>query len=306
MRKFLIATLCFAALGLLMPRTPAFAQDVCGCVNKSTGLVRIVSSTERCRSWENPVMLGKTAETGPAGPPGAAGPPGPQGLPGPQGPPGAPGPPGPQGLPGLQGPPGEPGPPGHEVHASETTAQTPAAGAPRESGSQTASQAPAEHGIIPRASELLLALALIAIVLSITALCLVIYFYRLIQKTSSELSATSKVLGLGADRLEKVADRYVLSVFLILKDILIYKSQMPGREDKEPGADPFREDVETAVKKIVERPGVTTLRDLYFILRGRFSEQQIKDSVFRLRTEGAITWEGSETKLDFTTPISLA
>ena len=51
---------------------------------------------------------------------------------------------------------------------------------------------------------------------------------------------------------------------------------------------------------------VTTLRDLFFILRGRFSEQQIKDSVSKLRTEGAITWEGNETRLDFTTPLSLA
>jgi hypothetical protein len=160
--------------------------------------------------------------------------------------------------------------------------------------------------MIPGASELVPALALIAIVLSITALCLIIYFHRVIQKTASEISATSKVLGLSAERLEKVADRYVLSVFLILKDILIYKSQLPGSEDKEPGADPFQEDVETAVKKIVERPGVTTLRDLFFILRGRFSEQQIKDSVSKLRTEGAITWEGNETRLDFTTPISLA
>jgi hypothetical protein len=149
------------------------------------------------------------------------------------------------------------------------------------------------------------ALALIAIVLSITAICLIIYFSRVLQETASEISVTSKLLGITAERLEKVADRYVLNVFQTLKEILNYKSQPPGRENKGPMADPIQEDLETTVKKIVERPGVTTLRDLYFILRGRFSERQIRDSVFRLRTEGAIIWDGSETGLDFTTPISL-
>ena len=114
------------------------------------------------------------------------------------------------------------------------------------------------------------------------------------------------MLGVTAERLEKIADRYVLNVFQILKETLNSKSQLSGKEDKGPAADPFQEDVETAVREIVERPGITTLRDLCFILRGRFSEQQIKDSVFRLRTGGAVIWEGSETGLDFTTPISPA
>jgi hypothetical protein len=187
--------------------------------------------------------------------------------------------------------------------------ETPTAGQPQKPESPPAPRAPAtqgDRGMVFALSELAPALALIAIVLSLTALCLIIYFFRALQRTASDIAAVSKVLGLSAERLEKVADRYVLSVFLIIKDILVYKSQLTGREDKAPETDPFQEDVETAVKKIVERPGVTTLRDLYFILRGRFSEQQIKDSVFRLRTEGAITWEGSETGLDFTTPISLA
>jgi len=156
------------------------------------------------------------------------------------------------------------------------------------------------------ASTLIAGLALVAIVLSITALCLIIYFYRLIHKIASEIASTSKTLGLNTDRLEKVADRYILSVFLIMKDILLYKSQTPDNDAKEPETDPFQEDVNTAVKKIMERPGITTLRDLYFILRGRFSEQQIKEAVFRLREEGAVTWEGGETRLDFTTPISQA
>jgi len=295
MRSFLTAALCLAALGLLMQPAPASAQDVCGCANKSTGLVRIVTSIDRCRSWENPVILGKTGEMGTIGPQGPAGPQGPQG---------------PQGAQGPQGPAGEPGPPGREVRVVEAPAETPAAGQPQKSGSQPAAQtppAPVDQGASLEASNLLVpALALIAIVLSVTAICLMLYFYRIIQQILSEISSNSKLLGFNTERLGKVGDRYILSVFLIMKDILLYKSQLPDREEKGPAVDPFQEDVQTAVKKVVERPGLTTLRDLYFILRGRFSEQQIKEAVFKLRAEGSITWEGTETRLDFTTPISLA
>jgi len=93
---------------------------------------------------------------------------------------------------------------------------------------------------------------------------------------------------------------------MMMKDLLLFKSNVPEKEAKKPRTDPFEEDMEIAVKRIVDRPGVTALRDLYFVLRGRFSEQQIKETVFRLRAEGVITWEGSETRIDFTTPISLA
>jgi hypothetical protein len=153
-------------------------------------------------------------------------------------------------------------------------------------------------------SLLVLALAIIAIVLSITAICLMIYFSRAIHEKATDISVTSKLLGITAERLEKVADRHLINVFQILKEIVNYKSQLSGKESKEPAATPSREDIETTVKEIVERPGITTLRDLCFILKGRFNEQQIKDSVFRLRANGVITWDGGETGLDFTTPIS--
>ena len=159
---------------------------------------------------------------------------------------------------------------------------------------------------MPAVSILIPGLALAAIVLSITAICMLFSFYRIIQKIAGDLYSTSNTLGFNTERLEKISDRYILGVFTMMKDLLLYKSQVPEKEGKKSQTDPFEEDIETAVKKIVDRPGVTTLRDLYFILRGRFSEQQIKEAVFRLRSEGTITWEGSETRLEFTTAISPA
>jgi hypothetical protein len=106
--------------------------------------------------------------------------------------------------------------------------------------------------------------------------------------------------------LEKVFDRYILSVFLVMKDILLHKSRLTQKEEKSPRADPFEEDIEIEIRKILGRPGLTTLSDLYFILRGRFGEQEIKKTVLRLRAEGFITWEGSEAGIDFSTPISFA
>lgn len=322
MRSVLIAALCLATLGLLTQRTPASAQDVSACVNKRSGFIRVVPNVDRCKSWENSITVGKTGDIsppGPAGPPGPPGPEGPAGIAGPTGQAGATGPTGPtgiagptgpagpEGLAGPAGPPGPTGPPGRESHAGDAPPETSTAGQPQKSGSQPAiAQAPPAQGTDPAASNLVTALALAATVLSITALCLMLYFYRIIQKISGEISSTSKTLGYNTERLDKIADRYILSVFLIMKDILLYKSRMPGTEEKEPRTDPFQEDVEFAIKKIVDRPGVTTLRDLYFVLRGRFSEQQIKEAVFRLRAQGGITWEGSETKIDFTTPISPA
>ena len=211
-----------------------------------------------------------------------------------------------QARPGPRGPTGETGPPGP---AAETPVQPQTAAQPHESAAQSApvkatAGAGQEQGLA--ASTLIAGLALVAIVLSITAICMLFYFHRMIQKIAGELHSTSKTLGFNTERLEKISDRYILSVFMMMKDILLYKSQLPEKEEKKPQTDPFEEDVETAVKKIVDRPGVTTLRDLYFILRGRFNEQQIKEAVFRLRATGGITWEGSETRIDFTTPISQA
>ncbi|MGO9532250.1 MAG: hypothetical protein ACLP3B_13885 [Syntrophobacteraceae bacterium] len=291
MKGFLTAALIFATLGLFTQQASAAGEEACGCIHKRTGNIRIVTSTDLCRSWETPIVLGNPGETGPAGSPGAPGPPGPAGPPGPQGPP---------------GPIGETGPPGP---VAEAPVQPQTAAQPHESGGQSApvnAAAPAGQGPWLAASTLILGLALVAIVLSITAICMLFYFYRIIQKIAGELYSTSKTLGFNTERMEKISDRYILSVFMMMKDILLYRSQLPEKEEKKPQADPFEEDVETAVKKIVDRPGVTTLRDLYFILRGRFSEQQIKEAVFRLRATGIITWEGSETRIDFTTPISLA
>ncbi len=280
MRGFLITALCFATLGLFAQQASAAGEEACGCVHKRTGNIRIVTSTDQCRSWENPVVFGKTGETGPPGPPGPAGPPGPR------------------------GPAGETGPP---AQITETPAQPQTSAQPQGPGSQSApirAAAPADQGTAQAVSILIQALALVAIVLSITAICMLFYFYRIIQKIAGELYSTSKTLGFNTERLEKISDRYILSVFLMMKDILLYKSQLPEKEGNKTHTDPFEEDVQTAVKKIVDRPGVTTLRDLYFILRGRFSEQQIKEAVFGLRAQGIITWEGSETRIDFTTPIS--
>ncbi len=288
MRGLIIAALFFVPLGLFTQQAAVAGEEVYSCVNKSTGHIRIVSSTDRCRSWENPVVLGKTGEIGPAGP---------------QGPPGFPGPAGP---PGPRGQAGETGPPGR---ASEAPVHPQTAAQPQESGSQSApmkATAPADQGPNLSLSILIQGLLLVAIVLSITAICTLFYFYRLIQKIEGELSSASKALGFHTERLEKVFDRYILSVFLVMKDILLHKSQLPQKEEKKPKTDPFEDDIKIAVRKILERPGLTTLSDLYFILRGRFGEQQIKETVFRLRAEGVITWEDSETGIDFTTPISLA
>ena len=297
MRGFLTAALIFATLGLFTHQTSAAGEEIGACVHKRTGNIRIVTSTSQCRSWENPIVLGNSGEIGPAGSQGAPGPPGPAGPASPSGPAGPPGP---------RGPTGETGPPGP---VAETPVQPQTAAQPHESGSQSApvkATAPAGQESGLAASTLIAGLALVAIVLSITAICMLFYFYRIIQKIAGELHSTSKTLGFNTERLEKISDRYILSVFMMMKDILLYKSQLPEKEEKKPQTDPFEEDVETAVKKIVDRPGVTTLRDLYFILRGRFNEQQIKEAVFRLRATGVITWEGSETRIDFTTPISQA
>lgn len=290
MRRFLTAALCLAALALFFWPAPVSAEETCGCVNKRTGLIRVVPSVDRCRPWENPVLLGKTGEPGPAGPQGSEGPAGPQG------PAGAVGPEGPQGP---EGPAGEPGPPGREAAVKSTK--------DADEGVRPAPAPPAGQWPAFISSNLVPALCISAIVVSVLAVCLMLYLFRITQKSVAEIAAVSKALGINTERLEKVSDRYILSVFLVLKDILLMRSRLPGAQDeKGPAADPFREDVETALKKILDRPGITTLRDLFFILRGRFGEQQIKEAIFRLRAEGVVTWEGSETKIDFSTPISLA
>jgi hypothetical protein len=295
MRGFFTVTLFFAALGLFSHQ--ASGEEVFGCASKSSGYIRIVTGSDRCKSWENPVVLGQTGETGLAGAQGAPGPPGPTGPPGPAGPPGPPGP---------KGPAGETGPPGH---AGEPSVQVQTAVQPQQSGSDntpTKTPAPAYGGTNTSVSIVVEGLALAAVVLSITTICMLFYFYRIIQRIAAELSTTSTTLGFNTERLEKISERYILNIFLIMKDILLHKSQLPGKEEKKPKADPYDENVETAVIKILMRPEVTTLRDLHFILKGRFDEEQIKEAVFRMRAQGIVTWEGSENRLDLTTPITSA
>jgi hypothetical protein len=86
---------------------PAAADDaINACVNKKTGLVRIVSESAKCRRAEDPLSWNRT------GPPGEQGPAGPLGPKGEQGPAGPPGPRGEQGPAGPPGPQGEQGPSG--------------------------------------------------------------------------------------------------------------------------------------------------------------------------------------------------
>jgi hypothetical protein len=70
------------------------ATTLYGCVNNSTGAIRIVQSFTTCKSTEHKIHWNQV------------GPKGPQGPRGPQGPKGATGPQGPQGPTGPQGPPG--------------------------------------------------------------------------------------------------------------------------------------------------------------------------------------------------------
>lgn len=83
-----------------------------GCVNNTTGAIRIVSKTTVCQSSEQEIHWN---QKGPQGPQGQQGPQGLQGPEGPQGPKGPKGPKGPQGLQGIQGIQGQPGPPGIAV-----------------------------------------------------------------------------------------------------------------------------------------------------------------------------------------------
>jgi hypothetical protein len=156
-------------------------------------------------------------------------------------------------------------------------------------------------------SLLILIPAIISTVLSIITLCLVLYFYRAIHRISGETLVASQHINFSADRLEKITDRFILSVVMIMKDILLDMKTQPSRKDDLRGhAETGQESLVSAIKEIVGRPAITTLRDLYFILRGRFTEQQVKDTLLKLRAEGVISWEGGEEGIDYTTPISPA
>jgi Collagen triple helix repeat (20 copies) len=83
-----------------------------GCVNNSTGDIRIVSKSTVCKSTEHKINWNQVGPKGPKGNTGAQGPKGPKGATGPQGPQGPKGAQGPQGPQGAQGPQGPQGPTG--------------------------------------------------------------------------------------------------------------------------------------------------------------------------------------------------
>jgi Collagen triple helix repeat (20 copies) len=98
-----------------------------GCVDNTTGAIRIVAKNGVCNGTEHKIHWNQVGPLGPQGPQGATGPQGPVGPAGPkgatgaqgppgatgaQGPPGAAGPQGPKGATGAQGPQGPQGPAG--------------------------------------------------------------------------------------------------------------------------------------------------------------------------------------------------
>jgi hypothetical protein len=72
-----------------------------GCVNNTTGAIRIVSKATICKSTEHKINWNEVGPRGPQGPQGNQGNQGPRGFPGPRGPQGVEGPQGPQGPPGI-------------------------------------------------------------------------------------------------------------------------------------------------------------------------------------------------------------
>lgn len=146
------AAACAAGAVMLDAQAAPTPLTMSGCVQVSSGQLRLVSASERCRPNEARIQWVANGPTGPTGPAGAAGPPGPAGVQGltgpagptgpqgpagaagpagetgadgsagpvgPQGPTGATGPQGPLGAPGPGGPAGIAGPPGPEGPAGE-------------------------------------------------------------------------------------------------------------------------------------------------------------------------------------------
>ena len=100
-----------------------------GCVNNSTGDLRVVDKTTTCNAGERKIQWNQVGPQGPAGPQGPKGATGAQGPAGPTGPQGPQGPAGPKGATGAQGPAGPTGPQGPQGPAGAkgaTGAQGPA------------------------------------------------------------------------------------------------------------------------------------------------------------------------------------
>jgi hypothetical protein len=87
---FVGCVLLFAAQTKLSPATTTYY----GCVNNTTGAIRIVSKTTVCKTTEHKISWNQVGPQGPQGPQGKQGAQGPQGPEGPQGTQGAQGPPG--------------------------------------------------------------------------------------------------------------------------------------------------------------------------------------------------------------------
>lgn len=300
MGVFILAAMLFAAVSLAPIQGFAADEEVHGCYHKTTGILRIVPDADRCKSWENHVALGKTGERGPAGEPGKPGPAGPQGQRG------MPGPEGPQGPQGPPGPPGQPGPAGAQGPVAPSGAQEqPGQGAVKSPPSASPDQTPPFRGTALWPFVLITAVA--SSVLSIAAVCLLLILYRMLRETAVESSAASRAIGVSSDRLENLNDRITLRLFQVMKDMLLDMRSRDIKKDDAPGrGGDFREDADRAVIDLVSRPGTTTLRDLQYILRDRFAEREITDTLARLRKEGVITWEGDESGPAFTKPITLA
>ncbi|MGW0587550.1 hypothetical protein [Streptosporangium sp. NPDC002607] len=122
-----IAATAVLAVGLSSVTTASAAQTsgadlIYACKAKSTGYVRLVNATTKCKPTEVKVWWTKqagegqstVAGPGPQGETGPRGPQGPQGLTGPQGPIGKTGPQGPAGKPGAPGEAGKDGAPGKD------------------------------------------------------------------------------------------------------------------------------------------------------------------------------------------------
>jgi hypothetical protein len=112
LRPFVIFTSAFLAL-LTVPAARANTSKIYyGCVNNSTGDLRVVSEGTSCQAKEHKIQWDEAGAQGPQGPKGPAGPQGPQGATGAtgsQGPKGATGSQGPAGANGPQGPTGQTG-----------------------------------------------------------------------------------------------------------------------------------------------------------------------------------------------------
>lgn len=102
------------------PALPPATVTYYGCVNNTTGDLRVVSQTTTCNSGERKIQWNQAGPQGPAGPKGATGATGAQG---PQGPAGAKGA---TGATGAQGPAGPQGPAGAKGSTGATGAQGPA------------------------------------------------------------------------------------------------------------------------------------------------------------------------------------